>query len=121
VLTFEPWPYAGKRVVVMSSGTPAMPDAIKPLVEVTHLQPRELAAHLEATGSKAVYVDGGKTIQTFLRAGLIDRITLYTVPVLIGRGLPLFGALDDDLKLQLMSTRSFPSGMVERVYRPLMS
>lgn len=118
VLTFEPWPYAGKRVMVVSSGTPATPNAIKPLVEVTHLQPRELAAHLEATGSKAVYVDGGKTIQSFLRAGLIDQLTLFTVPVLIGRGLPLFGALDSDLKLQLVSTRAFPSGMVERIYRP---
>lgn len=121
VLTFDAWPYDGKRVVVMSSGTPAIPDPIKPKVELTRLQPRELAAHLETTGSKAVYVDGGKTIQSFLRAGLIDQLTLFTVPVLIGRGLPLFGDRDDDLQLALVASRSYASGMVERVYRPARS
>ena len=65
-----------------------------------------------------MYVDGGKTIQSFLRAGLIDQITLFTVPVLIGRGLPLFGELNSDLRLELVSSRAFPSGMVERIYRP---
>lgn len=118
VLTFDPWPYAGKRVVVLSSNLTHVPDNVKQLVEISNLQPRELATQLEATGSKAVYVDGGKTIQSFLRAGLIDQITLFTVPVLIGRGLPLFGELKSDLWLELVSSRAFPSGMVERVYRP---
>jgi dihydrofolate reductase len=51
--------------------------------------------YLEVIGSRSVYVDGGKTIQSFLQAGLIDELTLTTVPVLIGSGLPLFGALSD--------------------------
>ena len=118
VLTFDPWPYAGKRVMVLSNSMTNVPDNVKSLVEISNLQPRELAAHLESTGSKAVYVDGGKTIQSFLRAGLIDQLTLFTVPVLIGRGLPLFGALNNDIKLELVSSRAFASGMVERVYRP---
>ena len=118
MLTFDPWPYAGKRVIVLSNSLTNVPDNARALVEISNLQPRELATQLEATSSKAVYVDGGKTIQSFLRAGLIDQITLFTVPVLIGRGLPLFGELNSDLRLELVSSRAFPSGMVERIYRP---
>jgi dihydrofolate reductase len=119
VLTFDPWPFAGKRVVVLSNTLTNVPDNVKHLVEISNLQLRELAAHLEATGSKRVYVDGGKTIQSFLRAGLIDQLTLFTVPVLIGRGLPLFGELNSDVQLELVSSRAFRSGMTERIYRPI--
>lgn len=116
-LTFGAWPYEGKRTVVLSSGRPTVPEHLKAHVETTSLPPRLLAAHLEATGSRSVYVDGGKTIQSFLRAGLIDEITLTTVPVLIGSGLPLFGPLDADVRLELLSSRSFAGGLVQSTYR----
>lgn len=116
VLSFDPWPYAGKRVVVLSSGQPDVPDNVKTLVEVSHLQPREMASHLEATGSNSVYVDGGKTIQSFLRAGLIDQLTITKVPVLIGRGLPLFGELSEDMQLDLISSHAYPTGLVQCTY-----
>jgi dihydrofolate reductase len=117
VLTFGDWPYSTKRTVVLSSGPVAIRDDLKPLVEATSLPPRALAEHLEATGSKSVYVDGGKTIQSFLQAGLIDELTLSTIPVLIGAGLPLFGPLNSDVPLELMSSRSFANGLVQSTYR----
>jgi dihydrofolate reductase len=86
------------------------------LVEASSLAPRALAEHLEATGSKSVYVDGGKTIQSFLQAGLIDEITLTTVPVLIGAGLPWFGPLGRDVHLELVSSRAYASGLVQSTY-----
>lgn len=117
-LTFVgPWPYEGKRAVVLSSGRAVIHDDLKSLVEASALAPRALAEYLEATGSKSVYVDGGKTIQSFMRVGLIDEITLTTVPVLIGSGLPLFGALDADVRLELLASRSFADGLVQSTYR----
>src|SRR5206468_7367612 len=38
------------------------------------------------------YVDGGITVQGFLRAGLIQRLIITRVPVLIGEGIPWFRA-----------------------------
>lgn len=116
-LTFGAWPYEGKRTVVLSSGQPAIPNHLKPHVETTGLLPHALAEHLVKTGSRSVYVDGGKTIQSFLRAGLIDEITLTMVPVLIGSGLPLFGPIEADVRLELMSSRSFADGLVQSTYR----
>ena len=54
-------------------------------------------SQLAARGIKHIYVDGGITIQRFLQAGLIHRLIITRVPVLIGTGIPLFGALQRDI------------------------
>ncbi len=79
--------------------------------------PATLVARLSAEGAKQLYVDGGRTIQSFLEAGLIDRITITTIPVLLGAGLPLFGPLSRDVALVLESTRSWPFGFVQGTWR----
>lgn len=58
-------------------------------------------------------MDGGATIQAFLRAGLVHRLVISRVPVLIGAGIPLFGALDRDIQLRHVATRQFSSGLVQ--------
>ena len=64
-----------------------------------------------------VYVDGGQVVQSFLREGLIADMVITTIPVLIGSGRPLFGAVSQDIDLKLVSSRSFPSGLVQSTYR----
>jgi len=71
---------------------------------------------LAARGIGHVYVDGGHTVQQFLRAGLIDRITVTRVPILIGSGISIFGALDGDVQLHHVATRAYPSGLVQSEY-----
>ena len=68
-------------------------------------------------GWRGAYVDGGALIQSFLRAGLIEDMMISRVPVLIGSGLPLFGALDEDIALEHLATTWFPSGLVQSHYR----
>ena len=62
-------------------------------------------------------VDGGRLVQSFLRAGLISQITLTLIPILIGDGIRLFGPLDADKDLTLVSSKGFPSGLLKTVYR----
>ena len=64
-----------------------------------------------------MYIDGGITIQQFLRAGLIQRLIVTRVPVLIGTGVPLFGPLDRDIRLTHVATCHYPSGLVQSEYR----
>jgi len=76
-----------------------------------------LAKDLSESGAEHLYVDGGKTIQGFLEAGLIQEIIITQIPVLIGRGIPLFGPLSQDINLAHIETRSFANGLVQSKYR----
>jgi dihydrofolate reductase len=116
VLGFSEWPYGDKRVIVLSS-RPLDLAALRDLpVEQMGGEPAEIVARLEARGVGHIYVDGGITIQRFLRAGLIQRLIVTRVPVLIGQGIPLFGPLDADVRLRHVRTRDFPSGLVQSEY-----
>ena len=59
---------------------------------------------------------GGVTIQRFLAAGLIQRIIITRIPVLLGRGIPLFGPVPKDIHLRHVSTRVFGGIMVQSEY-----
>jgi len=119
VMTFEPWPYGSKRVVVLSSRPLDLPSSIGGAVEQMGGSPAEIVARLAASGATNLYVDGGITIQRFLRAGLVDRLIITRVPVLIGEGIPLFSTLPQDIRLRHVATRSFPSGLVQSEYEVL--
>ena len=109
---FEEWPYGGKRVLVLSR---TLTDVKGPQTSVHH-DIDDAIATLAAEGAKAVYVDGGKTIQEFLRRGLIGEITISRAPVLIGSGIPLFGPLDADVHLTHKQTKDLGAGFVQSTY-----
>ena len=115
VLTLGPWPYGNKRVVVLSS-RPVDLSAAGGVVEQMAGTPAEIVSRLAASGAHHLYIDGGVTIQGFLRAGLIQRLIITRVPVLIGDGIPLFGALPQDIQLRHVETRQYPSGLVRSEY-----
>lgn len=116
VLTLAPWPYGNKRVVVLSSRPVDLSVVRGGKVEQMAGSPADIISQLASTGAHRVYVDGGITIQRFLSAGLIHRITITRVPVLIGEGIPLFGALTHDIRLRHIGTRQYPSGLVSSEY-----
>src|SRR5258708_7124440 len=96
VLAFEQWAYGKKPVFVLSTRKLAQAPA-DAVVEHMSGEPAEIVAKLEARGIGHVYVDGGITIQRFLRAGLIQRLIITRVPV-------------------LMATRQYASGLVQSEY-----
>jgi dihydrofolate reductase len=115
VLGFGEWPYGERRVVVLS-GRPLDLSSLPGTVEQMSGEPASIVARLAASGAQNLYVDGGVTIQGFLRANLVDRLIVTRVPVLIGQGIPLFGSLPHDIRLRHVATRSFPSGLVQSEY-----
>jgi dihydrofolate reductase len=116
VLAFPAWPYGDKRVVVLSS-RPIVFSAVRGgRVEQMSGAPADIVAKLAATGAHHLYIDGGITVQRFLRAGLVQRLTITRVPVLIGEGIPLFGSLPRDLRLRHLATQHYPSGLVKSEY-----
>ena len=117
VLAFAVWPYGDKRVVVLSSRPVDLSAVRGGVVEQMAGPPAEIVSKLAASGAHHLYVDGGVTIQGFLRAGLVHRLIITRVPVLIGEGIPLFGALPSDIRLHHVETAHYPSGLVKTEYR----
>jgi dihydrofolate reductase len=116
VLAFETWPYGKKRIVVLSSRPLDFSTVRGGVVEQMNGDPAQIVAKLAASGVQHIYVDGGITIQQFLRAGLVHHLTITRVPVLLGDGIPLFSSLPHDLPLRHVATQHYPSGLVKSEY-----
>jgi dihydrofolate reductase len=117
VAAFPEWPYGDKRIVVLSSKTLDLSGVRGGIVEQMTGDPAGIVSKLAARGVQHIYVDGGITIQSFLRAGLVQRLIITRVPVLIGEGIPLFGVLGRDVQLKHIATQQYASGLVKSEYR----
>ena len=115
VLGFPTWPYGQKPIFVLST-RPLAPAPEAAVVEHLSGPLAAIPSQLAARGIRHVYVDGGITIQAFLRAGLIQRLVITRVPVLIGTGIPLFGPTTRDIRLKHIATRQYVSGLVQSEY-----
>ena len=115
VLTFDTWPYGAKPVFVLSTNTLATVP-LGAVAERMSGDPADIVSQLAARGFRHIYVDGGVTIQRFLQAGLIQRLIITRIPVLIGEGIPLFGATQRDIALKHIATRQYACGLVQSEY-----
>jgi len=118
---FDEWPYGERLVIVLSKTLDHLQPPDGATCEVSGGPPGRVIGELERRGFRHAYVDGGATIQAFLREGLIQEITIGRYPVLVGEGVPLFGWLPKDVRLELRSSASSPGGSVRSVYRVLPS
>lgn len=107
-LGFDTWPYAGKRVVVLTRSS----FTARHGEEFFAGEVSELVAKLDGR----IYVDGGDVIAQFLAANLIDDVTVSVIPIMLGGGAPLSPSIGRDVRLALKSHRAFESGLVQLTY-----
>lgn len=112
---FGEWPYKGKKVVVLSRTL----KEVRKEAELFSGELADLASSLHSQGIKHVWVDGGVTVSKFLEAGLVDEITISVISVVLGSGIPLFSAMSQGQACRLISTQSYPSGLVQLKYEVL--
>ncbi|KRB01562.1 deaminase [Devosia sp. Root685] len=118
VVTFDQWYYEKPVLVLSRSLDPAtVPDQLKGKVEFIAATPEEAMDLAASRGWQRIYADGGKLIQSFLRAGFVEDLIISRIPILLGDGISLFGPLDEDVVLEHLNTKSFPSGLVQDHYR----
>ena len=113
VLGFEPWPYAGKRVVVLSHRHFAPRHA----EQRREGSVRKVLEELAGQGCHHVYLDGGAVIRAGLREGVIDSLALSVLPVVLGQGVRLFENGLPRSGWRLDGTLQLPSGVVQLRYR----
>ena len=107
-----PWPYGDRPFLCathrpLDAGAPTSVRAISGPVESL------VAAALDAAGGRDVYLDGGDLIRQACDAGLVDELTLTLVPVALGAGIPLFGALRSRFAMRIEGLHLYPGGLAQ--------
>ena len=116
-LSPEQWPYKDVQIIALSNTITEPPENLKERVKMYSGDLRALITKLEKEGCKHAYIDGGKTIQAFMNLKLIDEITITRVPIILGKGKPLFGKTGHDIKLESAEATAFPNDFVQVRYK----
>lgn len=115
-LGFDSWPYDKPLIILSTKLQPQdLPHHLTDQVSIAQSVPEAIAEGTRR-GWRRAYVDGGATIRSFLKEGLVQDMVITRIPVLLGQGLPLFGPLEADISVRHLETRSFPSGLVQSRY-----
>jgi dihydrofolate reductase len=94
------------------TATPLQPD-----VEFVTEPIKQFAQRLRAQPGKDIFMmGGGEIIAAFLDVGEIDEFSIHVIPVFIGEGIPLIAPRYRNIKLALLSTKTYPDGVVHLNY-----
>lgn len=115
-LTPDEWPYGKIRIIALSNSVKEVPDNLKDNVKLYSGDISNLIIDLEKSGLKHAYVDGGETITSFLKAKLINSMTITQAPILLGSGKSLFGNIPHYVKLSNAQATVFANDFIQISY-----
>ena len=76
-------------------------------------------AKLKAEPGKDLVAAGGTSfLHSLIKLGVVDEYRLWVLPAVTGKGAALFPELAEAVKLRLVKSTAFPSGILELVYEP---
>ena len=118
VSSFDPWPYT-KKVFVLSNTLKEVKPVMVDQVEIVNGDVSNVVRTLKDRDYQNLYVDGGQTIQAFLKKQLVDELILSKIPVILGKGIPLFSELSQSQWFEHCSTEVFEGGLVKSHYKKI--
>ncbi len=115
-LTPEKWIYGDMRIVVLSNTVKEPPENLRGKIEMYSGDIKDLILQLESSGFKHAYIDGGSTITSFIKLKLIDEMIITKTPVLLGEGIPLFGKINQRVKLENAEATAYQNEFIQIKY-----
>jgi dihydrofolate reductase len=70
----------------------------------------------QGEGSEILLFGSPTATHSLIQQNLIDGYWLFVNPIVLGQGIPLFTDIKDKIKLKLLNTRQFTSGVTELNY-----
>jgi len=110
------WPYK-IPVFVLSSSLKSLPEEFKDKAEIVKGSLSEILELIHKKGFTRLYIDGGTTVQSFLKEDLIDELIITTIPILLGGGTPLFGELPKEMEFEHVESVLYLDAFVQDSYR----
>ena len=121
-LTFEEYPYKGKKVYVFTRNAEIEKKKKKKKIHDVEYIDDDIPNFVrrlvqQPVGNNDIWLlGGGEIVSILLNAGLIDEIILSIHPIILGKGIPLFNNIKKQVKLQLQEFIAFESGLVQLCY-----
>lgn len=110
------WPY-NKPVFVLSTTLKEIPESHKDKAFLVKGTLTEILDQIHEKGLNRLYIDGGTTIRNFLKEDLIDDMVLTIIPILLGGGSSLFSELPNELKFELIGTKTYLHQITQNHYK----
>ncbi|HKK81337.1 MAG TPA: dihydrofolate reductase family protein [Prolixibacteraceae bacterium] len=110
------WPY-NKPVFVLSRSLKQLNHEYQDKAELMGGSPENILNVIYKRGYKVLYIDGGSTIQNFLKEDLIDELIITTIPILLGGGSRLFSDLPEELEFELVDSNVYLNQVVQNHYK----
>lgn len=110
------WPYA-KPIFIVSRTLDTIAEEYRDKAELVKGSLVQILEKIHNKGYHRLYIDGGVTIQNFLKEDLIDEITITTIPIVLGGGSALFSILPKELEFTLVESKIFLNQLVQSHYR----
>ena len=115
IIKFDKWPYT-KPVFVLSNKLKRIPEKFEYKVEIINGPLKNIIHNLKKRNIIDLYVDGGKTIQSFLKENLIDKLIITRIPIILGSGISLFAEIDFEIKFKHIKTEVYNNYLVKSAY-----
>jgi len=103
VLTFGEYPYKDKKSFVFTRTSKNNDDNVEFVSDLAKF----VKDGFPGAGTNIWLVGGPKIIASFLKMGVVDEIITTVIPVLLGRGIPLFQNIENEIKLELVKTEKY--------------
>ncbi|RAI89329.1 dihydrofolate reductase family protein [Algoriphagus yeomjeoni] len=113
VAGFEGEWFYNKPVFVWSNSLTEIPERLEDKAFLVKGSITEVLDEIHGKGYQQLYIDGGKTIQSFLKEDLIDEMIITTIPVLLGSGIPMFTDLPKRLVFECIKSTRFLDKVVQ--------
>jgi dihydrofolate reductase len=110
------WPYQ-KPVFVLSNTLEEVPEKFKNKAHLVRGRLNEILKQIHKRGYYRLYIDGGATIQSFLKEDLIDEMVITIIPILLGGGTPLFSELSRKLEFECLRSEVYLNKIVQNHFR----
>ena len=112
VLTFGEYPYKDKKSFVFTTTNQKKNENVEFVSDVKKF----VKDGFNEMGKNIWLVGGAQIIASFLKQKAVDEIIVTIIPVILGKGLPLFKNTESEIKLELIKTEKYAQ-LVDLHYR----
>jgi len=116
VKKFESWPYS-QPVFVLSNSMRTMESKYEDKASIVNGSISDIVDKLRQSNLNNLYIDGGQTIQSFLRRDMIDEMIITTVPIILGNGIALFGNIGRELNFEIINCEQINNTLIQARYK----